>query len=246
MILDNFFHSIYQSIYKVPMCQTLLPQGRGLFGPRLDVWVRPQRRDGFWIYIGVTLAVIFLDVLEIGRGLDTGHVPVHVLQPPVEIRVAMPYTPYHELEMLLVYCVEAYDGCIELDVYLCRVWCAEHVGGRGFSGHLLEPVQGLEDDFAILLVFFLGICEAGFVDAVVEVGHHPAVHVINPFPQFGRVGIKVSSFVAIGQIVVKGMVQHAHNILTLIVHNLICLLIPQNGHAVFSLVVCVRLEVNLV
>ena len=214
--------------------------------PWFNVWLWPQRRDGFWVYIGVTLAVVFLDVLEIGRGLDTGHVPVHVLQPSVEIRVAMPYTPYHELEMLLVYCVEAYNGCVELDVYLCRASCAEYVRGRGFRCHLLEPVQGFEDDFAILLVVFLGVCEAGFVDAVVEVGHHPAVHLINPFPQFGWVGIKVPSFVALGQIVVKDMVQHAHQILALIIHNLIGLFIPQNGHAVFPLVVCVRLEVDLV
>lgn len=154
----------------------------------------------------MTLAVILLDMLEISRVLDTWDIPVHVLQPSVEIWITMPYTPNHELEMLLVYCVEAYNGCVELDVYLRRVRCAEYVKGRGIRCHLLEPVQGFKDDSAILLVRFLGICEAGFVDAVVEVGHHPAVHVINSIPQCGWVGIKVPSFVALGQILVKGMV----------------------------------------
>ena len=211
----------------------------GLFCPRFDVWFRPQRRDGFWIYVGVALAVVFLDMFEIGRVLHAGDVPVHVLQPSVQLWVAMPYAPDHELEMLLIYCIKPYNGCVELDVYLCRLCRAEYVGGGGLRGHLLESVQCFEDDSAIFLVVFLGVCEAGFVDAVVEVGHHPAVHLINAFSQVGRIGIKLSSFVALGQTVVKCMVQHAHYILTLIVHDLAGLLIPQHRHAVFSLVVCV-------
>ena len=127
----------------------------------------------------MTLAVIFLDVLEIGRVLDPGDIPVHVLQPPVQFWVAMPYTPDHEFEMLLVNRIESHQRRVELDVYFRRLCRAEYEGGRGFGFHLLEAVQGFKNDPAVLLVIFLRVCEAGFVDSGVEVGHHPAVHFIN-------------------------------------------------------------------
>ncbi len=194
--------------------------------PWLDVWLWPQGRNSLWIYVCVTLAVVLLDVLEIRRRLDTGDIPVHVLQPSIQFWVPMPYIPDHELEMLLVYRVKSHQRRVKLDVYLRRLCCAEYEGSRGFCCHLLESIQRLEDDSAILFVVFLGVCEAGFVDAVVEVGHHPAVHFINFSSQLGWIGVKLSSVIALGQMVVVCVVQHAHYIFTLIVHNLICLLVP--------------------
>ena len=214
------------------------PSKARLFCPRLNFWLRPQRRDGFGVYVPMTFTVIFLDVLEICCFFDPGYVPVHILQPPVQAWVSVAYTPEHELEMLLVYCVKSHQRRVQLDVYLCRLCCAKYEGrgGGGVCHHLLEPIQRFEDDSAILLVVLLGVCEAGFVDAGVEVRHHPTVHFINLSSQLRGVGIKRSFLVGFRQIVVKCVVQHTHNILTLIVHNLVCFFIPQHRHRVLTLI----------
>lgn len=193
----------------------------------------------------MTFTVIFLDVFEVCCLLDPGYVPVHILKPPVQARVPVAYTPEHELEMLLVYCVKSHQRRVQLDVYFCRLCCAKYKGRGGVCYHLLEPVQRFEDDSAVLLIVLLRVREAGFVDAGVEVRHHPTVHFINLSSQLGGVDVKRSFLVGFRQIVVECVVQHTHYILTLIIHNLICFLIPQYRHRVLALVFRIRLEVEV-
>ena len=83
----------------------------------------------------------------------------------------------------------------------------------------------------------MGAGEAGFVDAVVEVGHHPAVYLIDGVSVFLWVEVYLPLRVVVGQELVKGMVEHTHDILTLIVYNLTGFLVPEDGHAVFTFVV---------
>ena len=227
--------------------QRLFPSSATVcFRPGLYLGLGPQRRDSFGIDTPMTLAVVFLDVLEVGRFFDARDIPVHVLQPPVQFWVAMSDTRQHEFEVLLIYCIEPYQRRVELDVDLSRLCCAEYEGGQGSRYHFLETIQRFKDDSAILFVIFLGVCEACFVHSSVKIRHHPTVHLFNLVSQLRRIGVEVPSPIALWQKMVKCMVQHAHDIFTLIVHDLVRLLIPEYWHAVLTLVVWIRPEVDLV
>ena len=95
------------------------------------------------------LTIILLDMLEISRLLNPRHIPIEVLQPAVEARVAVSDTPEHELEVLLVDGVEADEGRVELDVGFCGVRGGEDVEGVLLGEEGFEAVEGLENDAAV-------------------------------------------------------------------------------------------------
>ena len=63
------------------------------------------------------LAVILLDMLKIRRRLDARYVPIEVLQPTIQGWVVVSYTLQHQLEVLLVYGIEADKSRVEFDVH---------------------------------------------------------------------------------------------------------------------------------
>ena len=64
----------------------------------------------------MTHHVMLLDVLEVGRVLERGHIPVHRPQPAVERGIAGPDVSDVALEVLDVDDVEADQGHEEADV----------------------------------------------------------------------------------------------------------------------------------
>ena len=63
------------------------------------------------------LAVVLLDMLKIRRRLDARYIPIEVLQPTIQGRVVVSYTLQHQLEVLLVYGIEADKSRVEFDVH---------------------------------------------------------------------------------------------------------------------------------
>lgn len=141
--------------------------------------------------------VILLDMLEIRRLPYPGDIPIHILQPAIQARVIMSYTPEHQLKMLLVDSVEAHERGVELDVHFGDL-LAEYEQGTAVVEHVLEAVEGLEDDGVVSIVVFLGGGETGFVDTFVEVGHHPAVDVVDLVAEFRGVEVKFPLLAAVG------------------------------------------------
>ena len=62
--------------------------------------------------------MILLDMLEVRRGIDARYIPIKILQPTIQRRVIVPYTLQHQLEVLLVYGIEADKSRVEFDVHL--------------------------------------------------------------------------------------------------------------------------------
>lgn len=141
--------------------------------------------------------VVLLDMLEISRLAYPGDIPIHILEPAIQARVVVSYTPQHQLEMLLVDRVETHERGVELDVHFCDL-LAEYEEGTAVIEHVLEAVEGLEDDGAVRIVVFLGGGETGFVDTFVEFGHHPAVDVVDLVAEFGGVEVKFPLLAAVG------------------------------------------------
>ena len=150
-----------------------------LLGPCLHLRLRTERLDPQGIDILVALGVILLDVPEIDRLLHPGHVPVHVLHPPVQVWVSVADAAQHEFEMLLIDDVEADEGREEFDVEFGDLGEEIKGGILGLGKHFFEAVEGAEDGLGVLVVGNLGGGEAGFVDAAVEVGHHPGAYFVD-------------------------------------------------------------------
>ena len=87
--------------------------------------------------------IMFLDMLEVGRILERGVVPVKVQQPLVDMRVPVADGPSIALEVTVVDGIEAHDRRVEPDVRLGESVPDEK--GR-FSGvlcreHGLDPIE---------------------------------------------------------------------------------------------------------
>ena len=74
----------------------------------------------------------------------------------------------------------------------------------------------MEDGEAVLLVEFLGFGEAGFVNAVVEVGHHPGAYIVDLGSHAGRVEVSLALGASLREKVVAGGVEHTHDIFALV------------------------------
>lgn len=215
--------------------------------PALDIRVGAQRRDGSRIDTRLAFTVVLLDMLELGRLLHPGHFPVQMFQPAVQARVIVSNAADHEFEMLLVDGVEADEGGVEFEVDFGDVLAEDvHVvwvvGKMGF-----EAVEGGEDDAAVFFIGGLGGGEAGFVDAVVEVGHHPGVDLVDLMLEvrWVKVQFALGCFIR-RKVVVEGGVEHAHDILAFVVNDLVGLLVPEHGDRVFTLVFGIGSVVDLV
>ena len=86
------------------------------------------------INLPVALGVVFLDMLEHGRLPESGHVPVELPDPAVQIRISGADVADVALEVLHVDGIEANDGRVEPHVRFRDVG-AEVVG----SAVVLEP-----------------------------------------------------------------------------------------------------------
>lgn len=64
-----------------------------LLRPRLHLGHRAHGCDGFRINIGMGFAIILFDMLEIGRVLDSWHVPIHIFQPTIQPWIIMSDAP---------------------------------------------------------------------------------------------------------------------------------------------------------
>ena len=142
----------------------------------------------------------------------------------------MPDAPDHELEVLLIDYVKTDECSKKFDIYLGGLFCSQHIQLRWRMIMMYEQgfqvVQCLKYDPAIFVVIILGTRESSFVDAGVQVGHHPTVHFINLRPQRRRVKVELFPEVIYWQEIIKSMVQHPHDVFTLIVDDLASRLVP--------------------
>lgn len=173
-----------------------------------DIRHRPKRRNRKLINLLMTLRIMFLDVLEIRRLTERRQIPIEATYPAMNGGEPRADITQITFEMLDVDRVEANDGCEEADIGLGDGFAEE----KGRGGELLGQVsfdfiqrgKKRRDGF---FVRFLRGCEAGFVDAVVDI-------VVDPF--VGGVdgtavgcGEEVDFLVLFWDEVVEFMVEHS-------------------------------------
>ena len=60
----------------------------------------------------VTLRIVLLDVLELSRVPERGHIPIQITQPLVKRRISRPDVANVAFEVLHVDGIETDDGCV--------------------------------------------------------------------------------------------------------------------------------------
>lgn len=81
-----------------------------------NVWHWTKRHDTAGVDVWVTPVVMLLDMLEVGRVLERGVVPVKVPQPLMDVWVPIADGPSIALEVTVVDGIEAHDRRVEPDV----------------------------------------------------------------------------------------------------------------------------------
>lgn len=124
------------------------------------------------MHVQMRLDVVVLDVREVGRLAEAGHVPVQILEPVVHLRVVVPDGAEVALEHVDVGAVEAHGGRVGAHVQLGHL-AAEDEGPAVRRDDLLQLVQRREHRRQLLVVHLLRLREAGLVHARVQVPLHP-------------------------------------------------------------------------
>lgn len=77
----------------------------------------------------------------------------------------------------------------------------------------------------------LGISDDGSMSGIRTVDGivHPFVHLVNLCAE--PLGININCSLVLGQLVVKHSVKHPDNLGTLVVHDRLCLLVPEHRHS---------------
>jgi hypothetical protein len=113
---------------------------------------------------------------------------------------------------------------------------------------LFDPVQSFEQRVDVCVVCFLVICEADFVDSIVDLVVDKVVHGIDLSTQ--TLGIEAAAravdFPVLGiKEGVESRVEHANDLRRLIVDNGLKLLVPQGRHCVPTCILGIGFEIEL-
>ena len=196
----------------------------------------------------MTLRVILFDMSELRRLPKPLHMPVQVLDIAVQIRIVVPDRAHVQLEMLHVHSVEPDQCWIGEDVDFRQITPQEKCLALRFE-QLLESVERAEDAATCALVALLVGCEAGAVDAAVQLWHQPRSHIVDLASADLRIQIQLPLRTVLRQEMVEGRVEHAQNLVRLVIDDLAGFLVPEHGHGEFARVFVIegrRAEVDLV
>ena len=177
---------------------------------RKDIWQRTNGRDAELINLLMALRIMELNMLELSRLPEGRHVPVQPAHPAMNSGIPGANIPDITLEMLDIHRVEADDGGEQPDISLGDGGAEEErCLGRGCGcGEVgFDAVEGGEEGRDGLAVGLLGSCEAGLVDAVVDVVVDPVVGVFDLLAERGREWVDLLVF--LGEEVVEFMIEHA-------------------------------------
>ena len=161
---------------------------------------RPPGRDSLGIHIVVTLAIVLLDMFKVGRVPVLRMPPVHALEPIVQHGILATNHAEVALEVLHVDGVEADQRAVHAHVQLRHV-LAEDVRAAVAVDDLLQRVQCAEDWWEVLFVRGLVGCEAGFVDACVQVVADPVGNFVDGLAQM--FGVEGQAGLVFGQKIVE-------------------------------------------
>lgn len=217
----NYIQIITLSLIAQELLVPLLSNSPHLFilGQNIRHW--SSRCDTKLINLLMALGIMELDVLKVRRLPERRHIPVQLPHPAMNSRIPGANIPYITLEMLHIHGVEADNRREEPDIRLCDRG-AKVKGGIGIgalrSGEVrLDTVEGGEEGCYGAVVGFLRGCEAGFVDAVVDVVVGPVVCGFD----LGTEGwwVEVDFFVLVWEEVVEFVVEHADDFGALFYHQ---------------------------
>ena len=122
----------------------------------------------------MALSVMLLDMLELRRLPESGHIPIQFPNPLMQVGIPRPDISDVTLEVLDIHGVETDDGRVESDICFGDGG-AEVVRVSVFSEVGFGAVEATEERGDGFLVGVLSGCETGFVDAVVDVVVGPVV-----------------------------------------------------------------------
>lgn len=231
-------YSFHENLSLLPSLHSsnLLSQGQ-------NIRHRPNRRNTKRINLLVATGIMSLDMLELRRLAERGHVPVQLAHPGVQTRIARADITDITLEVLHVDGVEADNGREQPDVGLGD-GRAEVIWPRGVGGEMgLGAVEGAEESEHVLLVGGLARCEAGLVDAVVDLVVGPGVCVFDGGFEVG--GEQIDGAVGLVEEVVEFGVEHAQDVCGFVADDLVLFFVVQGRHGEAAGVVGVDLEVDL-
>ena len=167
--------------------------------------------------------VVGLNMLKLRRLLERGNVPITIPQPVMNSRITRSNISDVTLKMLDIDRIKSDYSREKPNVRLSNI--GPKIEGLalflGLGEMRLDSVEGSKERCYGFTVGFLRCCEAGSVDAVVDV-------VVSPFIcgfDFGakRRWVEIDCFIGGREEVVESIVEHADNFRALFVHLLIFL-----------------------
>lgn len=190
----------------------------------------------------MALRIVLLDVLKLCGFPERRNIPIQPPQPLMNGRVPRSDIADITLKVLDIDRVKADDRSKEPNIRLGDV-VAEVVGGFGARKIRLDLIEGREERSDGLLVGLLGSCEAGLVDAVVDVVVSPFVCGVDLGPEGLREEVDV--LVLVCEEVVEFVVEHANDFGAFVADNAVCLFIVEDGDCKAAFVVGFVVEVNV-
>jgi hypothetical protein len=190
----------------------------------------------------MALRVMALDVLELGRVMESWNVPIQVPDPLVKCWVSAPNVSQVALKVLDINGIKSDDGGVQTDICLGDV-LPEVVWSRGRSEMSFNFIQRLEEHDHVLLISFLGGCEAGFVHAVVDTIVVPHVDLVNLLLKVLRKKVHVLEL--FGQETIEFRIEHADNLRRLVGNDTFGLGVIESRNREAAVVFGVYLKVDV-
>lgn len=169
------------------------------------------------------LCVMLLDMLKLRRLFECGNIPIQMSQPLMNRGIPRTNIPQICLEMLDIDGVKPDDCRVEPNIRLgdgvtevVDLALFLSLGQMGF-----DAVQSGEEGDDGFLVCFLRGCEAGFVDAIVDVVVDPFVGGLDVAAEGWGEEVDIAVFG--GDKVVKFVVEHANDFGTLYISRILAL-----------------------
>jgi len=187
----------------------------------LDIGNRSNGHDPTGIDGEVRPVVMRFDVLEIGRILEGGVVPIQFLHPRMDSGVPAADGTEVAFEVTDIDGVKPDDGDPKPDVGFGQDTSNEIV----FSGqHLLKPIKRIEKWHDGFLVCLLRRCKSRLVHPIVDSIIYPFIDGIDF--SLVRLRIDIQSSLVFWDDVIESRVEDANDVGTLIVHDRVVLLVP--------------------
>ena len=111
-------------------------------------------------------------MFKISTIIEAFDIPVQILQQIIQHRIIMPDSPQIAFEMLYIHSIKPDQRHIHPQIQL-RQRLPQYIRSPVLRHNLFEPIECAEDGYDAGVVAGLGLSEAGFIDAGVQIALEP-------------------------------------------------------------------------